>query len=145
MYEGGIRTAALVRYPGRLKPESVVTAPIHAHDWMPTFCRLAGYKAPTDLKWDGRDVWPILSGEQPSPEPRTLYWLGVGRREQAVRHGDWKLIVGEKDRVELYDLRNDPSETTNLAEREPQRVAELRKLLEQAANADDDSRVPNEK
>ncbi len=140
LYEGGIRTAALVRYPGRLQP-TTVTAPIHTCDWMPTFCRLAGYQAKQNLKSDGRDVWPILTGEQPSPEPRTLYWLGVGRRERAVRHGDWKLITGEKDRIELYDLAHDPSETTNLAEREPQRVAELRKFMELAAAADDDARV----
>ena len=58
-----------------------------------------------------------------------------------MRHGDWKLITGEKDRIELYDLAHDPSETTNLAEREPQRVAELRKFMELAAAADDDARV----
>lgn len=144
LYDGGIRTAALVRYPDKLKPGYHVTAPIHTHDWMPTFCRLAGFETKQDLKWDGRDVWSQLTGEHPSPEPRTLYWLGVARREQAIRHGDWKLIVSQKSGVELFDLKNDPNETTNLAEREPQHVADLKKLLEQAAANDDDARVPKD-
>ena len=143
LYEGGIRTAALVRYPGKLRGGTRVTAPIHTYDWLPTLCRLAGYPSNVDLKWDGRDVWPILSGQQPSLEPRSLYWLGVNRRERAIRRGDWKLLIAA-DRVELYDLKNDPSEAKNLAELEPERVAEWRKFMEQAAANDFDSEVPKE-
>jgi len=67
----------------------------------------------------------------------------VNRRERAIRRGDWKLL-NAADRVELYDLKNDPSETKNLAELEPERVAELRKFMEQAAANDLDSEVPKE-
>jgi arylsulfatase A-like enzyme len=139
LYEGGIRTPALVSWPGRLKPGRV-DAPLHITDWMPTLCRLAGSRPAKDLKWDGRDVWPVLTGEA-EPAPRTFYWLGVGRREAVLRHGDWKLRLPGEGKPELYDLKQDPGETRDLAAEQPQRVAELKKLLAEQAARDGDATV----
>ena len=135
LWEGGIRVPALVNWPGKLKPGKF-TAPLHAADWMPTLCALANWKPPGDLQWDGRNVWPWLSGATP-PSPRALYWAGTGFRTRAVRDGDWKLIVQRQDaKAELFNLANDPYETTDLAAKEPARVETLKALLARFAAAD---------
>lgn len=142
VYEGGIRVPAFVHWPGRLKPGKV-SNPMHVVDWMPTLCNLAGYRADRDLKWDGRDLWPRITGKAPA-QPRTLYWEGVGRRTSALRHGDWKLVAqhGPKPGVELFDLARDPEEKENLADRHPERVDVLRKLLDEQRGRDNDAAVP---
>lgn len=127
LYEGGIRVPAFVNWPGVLKPGKV-TAPMHAVDWFPTLAALVGYKPPQDLGWDGRNMWPAITGQVSSIEPRTLYW--PYHKGNAVRHGDWKLIVDPNGAVQLFDLANDPYERTDLAEREPARVKDLRAKLD---------------
>lgn len=116
--------------------------PVHITDWMPTFCRLAGYEPTEDLKWDGSDVWPILTGEL-ARRSHPLYWAGT-RNDMAVRDGDWKLIARPSDsgsNVELFNLADDPSERNNLAERLPERVERLQRLIARLARADGDSAV----
>lgn len=139
IYEGGIRVPALVQWPGRLKP-GVFDAPMHVVDWMPTLCGLAGYRPSRELKWDGQDMWPQITGRS-SVEPRTLYWAGVGFRSAALRDGDWKLVVHHRpqEQVELFDLARDPNEQNDLAKQHPQRVAELKRLLAEHAAADRDA------
>jgi arylsulfatase A-like enzyme len=135
LYEGGIRVTAWINWKGRLEPGKF-TAPLHAVDWMPTFCALAGHEPSTDLKWDGRDVWPWLSGEQ-KPDSRALYWAGTNFRTAAVRDGDWKLIHHrDKEKFELFDLGRDPNETTDLSAAEPERVERLQRLLDEMSQAD---------
>ena len=147
-YEGGIRVPALVRWPARLTPGKLA-APVHITDWMPTFCGLAGYRPEKDLRWDGQDIGLLLTGTQ-APKPRALYWAAPGFRAQAVRVGDWKLIVnnpraaaGEKksakETVELFDLAADPNESTDLAMKLPDKVAELRARLTELSKADRDA------
>jgi arylsulfatase A-like enzyme len=143
LYEGGIRVTALANWKGTLEP-GAFTTPMHAVDWMPTLCALAGYETEEDLNWDGRNMWPALSGERPA-EPRPLYWAGTGFRSAAARDGDWKLIVTSNgDKSELFHLGRDPYEQTDLADEEPERVAALRELLAKLAERDNDSRVPRE-
>ena len=127
LYEGGIRVPALVEWRGVLKP-GAMNAPIHCVDWMPTLLGLAGYEPKQDLRWDGRDIWPLLTGKETKPEPRDLYWRFV-RGRLAVRRGDWKLIVQQGKPDELFDLAADPCEKTNRAKEHPDRVAELTALL----------------
>jgi arylsulfatase A-like enzyme len=134
LYEGGIRVPAFANWPGTLAPRKV-TAPVHIVDWMPTLTHLAGYQAEQDLKWDGRDIWPLLTGEVTKPGPRTLYWKFV-RGRSAIRHGDWKLIVRKGKGDELFDLAADPNEKQNLAKTHPDRVARLKELLEREAARD---------
>lgn len=146
LYEGGLRTPALVWWPGRLKSAQVNT-PINVVDWMPTLCTLTGCRVQDDPKWDGRDIWPVLM-DHATNETRTFYWGTTrwvqGQRrslEQALRHGDWKLIVDWQGNSELYNLARDPQEKQNLAQRHPQRVIELKKRLAQASQRDNDAVV----
>ncbi len=126
VYEGGIRVPAFVHWPKKLQPFTL-ERPIHVVDWMPTLLALTGYEGDTeDLKWDGKDIWPLLTGEVTQPEARTMYFKRGGGR--ALRHGPWKLVVDGKKEL-LFDLDADPNETTNLAEAKPDKVAELRGLL----------------
>ena len=135
LFEGGIRVPALVHWPRALAP-GVFRAPLHAVDWLPTLCALAGCQPARDLKWDGQNIWPWLTGAT-SPASRPLYWAGRGFHTRAVRDADWKLIVrDDSDQVELFDLASDPSERSDLAAREPARVAALEALLEKLAAAD---------
>jgi arylsulfatase A-like enzyme len=144
LYEGGIRVPAFVNWPGRITPRKI-TSPVHAVDWAPTLTKLAGYN-PANLKWDGQDVWPLLTGSA-QPVPRDLYWKGPGGRAYAIRSADWKLIVQGSDaqrRVELFHLGRDPFEQNDLAAAEPAVVARLEKLLSRQQQMDDDA-VPARK
>jgi arylsulfatase A-like enzyme len=147
VYEGGIRTPGVVRWPGRLEPGEIHT-PLHAVDWMPTLCALAGAKPAQDLKWDGTNVWPVLAGQLDSPPPRTLYSAAGGFRAQMVRYGDWKLVVtqagGKKDaNEELFDLAADLGETTNLAADKPEVLADMKRRLAEISARDKDA-LPND-
>lgn len=136
MYEGGIRVPALISWPGKLRPRTV-TEPMHAVDWMPTLTRLCGYRPQQELNWDGRDIWPLLTGEQTNPEPRALYWKFIGR--QAVRLGEWKAVF-RSNSAELYHLADDPHEKTDLAKKHPEKVDELRKVMQREAAKDSRNR-----
>jgi len=128
LYEGGIRVPAVANWPGKLAPRTV-DSPVHIVDWMPTFARLAGYYPSQNLKWDGRDIWPLLSGGISKPQPRTLYFKFTDGR-YALRSGDFKLIIDQnRQTTELYDIAADPYETKNLAQNHPEKVAELKVLL----------------
>ncbi len=129
LYEGGIRVPTAVNWPGVLEAGKIVDSPVHVVDWMPTLCRLAGYEPDSDLQWDGRDIWPLLSGEVQQAEPRVLYWRFTGGRT-AIREADWKLLLGKDGRrAELFNLAEDPYEKQNLAKQYPERVAKLKALL----------------
>src|SRR5262245_45695136 len=126
VYEGGIRTPALVSWPGRLKPRDE-HSPVHVADWFPTFAATADSKPKADLKWDGADRWPVLTGTS-KPEARVLYWLGPGGNSHALRKGDL-VLIGQKGKPdELYDLAADPSQKTDLAAKRPETVRELNEL-----------------
>ena len=133
LYEGGIRSPTVVRWPGHLQPGKL-DEPLHACDWMPTIAKLVGYQPPRDLRWDGADVWPRLTGEPTTGEPRTLYSLGVKNREQMVRRGPWKLIVKQKGEAELYNLVDDLGEQKNVAAGHPELVADLTERMKDLAS-----------
>ncbi len=140
VYEGGTRVPTIVSWPARVK-SGRVDSPVQITDWMPTFCSLAGYQSDRDLKWDGSDLTELLVNQSPLPA-RSVYAVGPGWRASSLRYGDWKLIVqgdGEKRRLELFDIANDPSESTNLADSQSKRAEEMLARLREAANADRDS------
>lgn len=148
LFEGGVRVVAFASWDGHIPAGTVVKEPLHAVDWYPTLVRLAGASADQPLPVDGVDAWPTLSEGKPMPE-RTIL-LNTSPKNGAVRRGDWKLIVhhDEVDRdnpparagrnaraaVELYNLSADPSETNNLADREPETLRSLRDALEAFAS-----------
>ena len=128
LYEGGVRVPAFVNWPAQLKP-AVVDAPLHMVDVMPTLLALAGGKGSADHPFDGQDMWPTLAAGAPSPNDDIL--INVEAFRGAVRKGDWKLIriALLPGRTELYDLANDPGETTNVAADHPDIVADLEARL----------------
>ena len=131
LYEGGVRVSAFANWPGKLAPHKL-TAPLHAADWMPTLTKLAGWQPPTDLKFDGLDAWPLLTGAVEKPAPRTIY---IPHPSGAiVLHDGWKLIARKAAKrgspaVELFHVADDPFEKQDLASEEPQRVKQLQVLL----------------
>lgn len=140
LYEGGTRVPTIVQWPGRIKPGKV-DSPVQIIDWMPTFCSLAGYRSSQDLKWDGANIAPLLFEQTELPE-RPLYAVAPGWRASSLRLGDWKLLVrgkGDARKVELFNLAQDPGETKNQAEQQPDRVKQLLRMLDKVAAADRDA------
>lgn len=145
LYEGGIRVPCVVNWAGKLKPAKV-EQPVQITDWMPTFCALAGFAGSEGLKWDGVDIWPWLTQEAPARAPRLIYSVAPGFRASALHEVDWKLIVqkGKADqpgKAELFNLAKDPNETTDVAAKMPEKVAELELKLKAMAQADRDAVV----
>ena len=140
VYEGGIRVPTIARWPGKLEAGTSFDTPACVVDWMPTFCKLAGANANTEqLKWDGLDLWPALTAQSKLGE-RSIYITGPRERAWALRQDNWKLVVhtvkGSDPRIELFDLASDPSETTDLADDQPETVAELRAMFEEHRGRD---------
>ena len=135
---------ALATWEGRIKPGSVVNAPLHMVDWYPTLLTLAGVSLDQSLPPDGRDAWPAIAHDRPSPHDAIL--LNATPQAGAIRVGDWKLIVrspGSNPRddvhalagdakpatsgsVELFNIAEDPYERHDLAAAQPAKIAELR-------------------
>lgn len=134
VYEGGIRVPALANWSGVLEPR-ILTASVHIVDWMPTLCKLAGYSPQKDLRWDGRDIWSLISSRTAADESRMFYWKTPSAF--AIRLGDWKLITGKQQKnFELYNVIADPYENHDLAWDYPECVNKLRRLLAEVS-ADD--------
>jgi len=133
VYEGGIRVPAIIRWPGHL-PGGRCDAPMHIVDWMPTLAAVVGVEPQGDLRWDGRNIWPALRGRSGAALERTLYWKTPNAR--ALRQGDWKLIVYNNGKAELYNLAQDPYEQTDLAADEPDRLTRLQQSLARISAGD---------
>ncbi|MDE0262382.1 MAG: arylsulfatase [Bryobacterales bacterium] len=129
-HEGGVRVPAAMRWPDQIPAGSASDEMLHIVDLFPTFARLAGAKIDSGLPLDGRDAWDAIANAGPSPRQEVVHSLEV------IRVGDWKLIeegasyYGWRNQpLQLFDIRQDPYEETNLAESHPEKVAELRARL----------------
>ena len=141
LYEGGIRTPAIVNWRGELCSRKV-DHPVQVTDWMPTFTALTASEARQDPRYDGRDVWPLITGAENSPAPRRLFWNFKGDTHLGMRHGDWKLISLDVDGVrrnELFDIGNDPYEERDLAGENPGKVKELAAMIDEERQQDGSS------
>jgi len=137
LYEGGLRQAALARWPGTVPAGRVSDEPWAFWDFLPTCAELAGASLPAGCKPDGLSLVPYLKGG-PAPRRECFYWeLHEGASIQALRMGDWKAVRNFADQpTELYDLARDPGETTDMAAQHRDVVARAEKLMA-AARVDD--------
>ena len=149
IYEGGVRGCAFANWPGKIPAGQRITQPMHVIDWYPTLVKLADGSLEQKLPIDGRDVWPMLTQQAPSPHDAILSVRSP--TQAALRMGDWKLIDyavsesnatdaakprarGKKNQrkasgIELYNLATDIGESTNLADKEKERVAMMKARL----------------
>jgi arylsulfatase A-like enzyme len=114
VYEGGLRTPMLVRWPGKVPAGATSDLPWSFVDVLPTLSELTGATIPRGV--DGVSVLPSILGKRQELD-RMLYWEQYSGFQQAVRWGKWKGIRTDGPPVtfELYDLSADPSETKNVA------------------------------
>jgi arylsulfatase A len=143
-YEGGIRIPMIVYWNGKIGAGSVCDLPVSTVDILPTICALSKTQLPKNKIIDGRDISPALWEEKISEVP--LFWHYPHYRMggdtdyhegsvifpySIIRDGDWKLIKRyEGTTFELYNLKNDLSERTNLANDHPEIVSKLNRKLE---------------
>jgi arylsulfatase A len=146
-WEGGVRVPCIMRFPGRIPASTVSSEPAMTIDLLPTIAGLTGTRLP-EHTIDGRDIWPVISGDGRSPhEAYYFYW---GQHLQAVRSGRWKLhfphgypsvnapgseglpgrMSQQKVDLALFDLSVDPGETTDIADQHPDVVARLSALAQ---------------
>jgi arylsulfatase A len=154
LYQGGIRVPGIVRFPGRVKPGQTVSEPVCSLDLLPTFCELAGLSLPKDHLLDGTSITSVLDGK-PVERTKPLYWhyfRSIGAPKAAMRVGDYMILghwdgpqlppgsgvhTGDSEAIksakltkfELYNVKSDLGETTDLAGKEPARLKELSDLL----------------
>lgn len=143
VYEGGIRVPMLVRWSGVVKPASVNHMPVIIEDFFPTILEMAQVQK-YDLvqQVDGESFVPLLKSPARKSADRVFIWHvpnkwtredGPGiNYKSALREGDWKLIYHMRDgKLELYNLRKDLGETTDLAAKHPKMVKAMAIKLSQ--------------
>ncbi len=140
-YEGGTREPCVIVWPGLTKPGTATETIIQSTDFFPTFADLLKLTVPTTLRFDGKSFAPALRGEAHDRGPTFCHFphstpASGGLASTWVRVGDWKLIRfyclndDLSDRLELYNLKDDLSETNNLAAQMPAKVKELNLLID---------------
>ena len=136
LYEGGIKEPLLMRWPAKIKAGSTTDAVVSSIDFYPTFTDAAGVKIREGHQVDGVSLLPLIT-EGKAPERDTHYWHypsetgnWQNRMAGAIRQGDYKLIrFYEDNRIELYNLGDDPQEKHDLSEKMPKKAEELENLL----------------
>ncbi len=136
MYEGGIRVPMIARWPGHTPAGSETTRIAMSMDIMPTIVQATG--AGVDTQHEGVSFLDTLQGTYQPTIERDLFWgrkegggFFQGGRIEAIRRGDWKLLRSKpKGPYELYDLANDPMESSNMADQNHEKREELAAALE---------------
>ncbi|OGV70952.1 MAG: hypothetical protein A2283_17365 [Lentisphaerae bacterium RIFOXYA12_FULL_48_11] len=134
LYEGGVREPWIVKWPGVVKPGSRCSVPVISTDFFSTITEMAGISGEAARTPDGLSIVPLLK-ETGTVQREALYWHYPHYHKTnpggAIRCGDFKLIEYYEDGViELFDLKNDLGEMTNLAGKMPGKAEELRKKLD---------------
>ena len=151
-WEAGLRVPCIVRWPRRVPAGATCRELAVMFDWMPTLAHLAGARPPADRKIDGKDIWPLVTGQAGAKTPHECFiYYSREAKASAIRAGKWKLHVvppverwagklppealldkkPAEDPPWLYDLGADIGETKNIAREHPEVVERLRKLLEE--------------
>ena len=152
-WEGGQREPCVVSYPNGIEGGRVIDTPMMTIDLLPTIAEITGAKLP-ELKIDGKSVWDIWTGKS-NKSPHDAYFFYYNSNElHGVRYNDWKLYfphtyrslngreggkdgypvnydMNEIDEIELYDLKNDISESKNVADQHPKIVLEIKSLADE--------------
>ncbi|MFC1762954.1 sulfatase-like hydrolase/transferase [Planctomycetota bacterium] len=128
LYEGGIRTPFIVSWPDRFSGKRTIDSPVISLDILPTVLDATSVTPPHEPPFDGKSLLPLLTG-QSQVHHDTLFWCKEGGN-WAVRRSNWKLqhLKGKK---ELFNLKDDPSESTNLAAQQPDMVKTLNQAFEE--------------
>ncbi len=129
-FEGGIHVPYFVKWPSKIKAGTTYKEPVHHFDIYSTIADAAGATVPTNVEVDGVSLLPYARGEQKGKPHETLFWRAGDYR--TVRHNNWKMaVVPQLSKTWLFNLSEDPGETTNLADANPDVVDELMILLEE--------------
>ncbi len=145
-WEGGQRVPGLLRWPGVVPAGTTCGDVATQMDFLPTFCELAGIPPPEDRTLDGRSLVECWTrGARKESAYNAFFYIYHGALH-AVRQGDWKLHLyrgrdGVEEVCELYNLREDLGETTNVASAHPERVERLRALADAARTELGDRRL----
>lgn len=128
-FEGGIHVPYFLKWPARIPAGATYDAPVHGFDIFATAAAAAGVPLPGDRTIDGVDLVPFVLGEREGVPHHALFWRSG--HYQAARIDGWKLQVNERPpgTTWLFDLESDPTERHDLAAREPERVAAMRRAL----------------
>lgn len=161
MWDGGCREPFIARWPGKILAGHECSEVAATIDILPTLAQLAGAPLP-EHTIDGKNIWPLLSGQADAKSPHEYYAMYYGRELQAVRSGKWKLhfphgyrtLKGEPGNdglpgpyaqkragLELYDLENDIGESKDLASKFPEVTARLQKYGDRIRAELGDSRL----
>jgi arylsulfatase A len=145
-FDGGTRSACLMRYPGKIKAGAISKKAFCTIDFLPTIAGLAGATLPSQ-PIDGKDVWPLIAGADGARNPHPYYAFSTGNVFEGVLSGDgrWKLHLPHKYRqlvkagndgaagtyrqteigLSLFDMEKDPFESTNVLEKHPDVAARM--------------------
>lgn len=127
-FEGGLHIPFMAKWPDQIKPGTIFTPPVHHNDIFHTIAAAATANIPTDRKLDGVDFLPFVNGTNQGIPHETLFWKQG--HNQTILHKGWKLIRTDKpDKKWLFNLNEDPIETTNLVSSHPEQLIVLEELL----------------
>ena len=144
LYEGGIKVPLIVNQPGKV-PVGTVDNIVYFPDFMPTLAALTGSERFLPHGIDGMNILPLFYGRQVDTDHRMLYWEFTGK-QRAARQGDWKCVTIKPNRpLELYNIKEDPNETTNLADKYPAMVKKFDKAMRKAHFPSENWPLPGEK
>ncbi|MCK3685302.1 sulfatase [Maribellus sp. YY47] len=152
-FDGGTRSATIIKYPSRLQGNRESSKTLMTIDLLPTLCHLADVPLP-ESEIDGKDVWDIILGKEEAQNPHAYYAFTNDREFQAIMSGDgkWKLHLPHNYRtmseikgkdgmpgkykqehidLSLFDMVNDPFETTNVLDQHPEEAEHLLQLADE--------------
>jgi arylsulfatase A-like enzyme len=138
MYEGGIRTPMLVKWPGMIQEGSRTDHVSAFWDLMPTLAEITGAEIPENI--DGISFLPALTGKGKQKEHDYLFWeFHEQGGKMAVRMDNWKAVKlninkSPRGEIELYDLSADISETRNISSSNPEIVRKIEEIMKEAHN-----------
>lgn len=157
MWEGGYREPCVMRWPGKIPADTKCDELASTLDMFPTIAKLIGAELPSDHAIDGKDIWPLMSGEKGAKSPHDILYCYYDRQLRGVRDRRWKLVLPHeyrsldgkppgrdgnpvaykqlKTNEALYDLKNDAGEKHDVLKDHPKIVARLEREAEEARAA----------